>query len=96
MKSKLISAAVLSVAALTSLGASAQIYNSWMFDQMAAPASKTRAEVKAEVRNAAPGAGLASGSAYNGATAQQNLASPVAEKAGSAPQASSEQVKTSQ
>ena len=94
MKSKFISTAVLAVAALTSLGASAEIYNSWMFDQMASPAAKTRAEVKAEVLHAQPG--TASGSAYNGAIAQQKLAAPVAEKAGAAPQANAEQVKTSQ
>ena len=48
MKSKFIFVAVLSVAALASTGTSAEMYNSWMFDQMAAPAAKTRAEVKAE------------------------------------------------
>lgn len=94
MKSKFFSAAVLSVAALTSMGASAEIYNSWMFDQMAAPAAKTRAEVKAEVLQAQSGA--VSGSAYNGAIAQQKLGTPVAEKAGTAPQASAQAVKTSQ
>ena len=94
MKSKFISATVLSVAAMTSVGASAEIYNSWMFDQMAAPVAKTRAEVKADVLQAQPGA--ASGSAYNGAIAQQKLGVPVAEKAGAAPQANAELVKTSQ
>ncbi len=94
MKSKFISAAVLSLAAMTSMGASAEIYNAWMFDQMSAPASKTRAEVKAEVLQVQ--AGAASGSSYNGAIAQQKLSAPVAEKAGTAPQANAEQVKTSQ
>lgn len=94
MKSKFISAAVLSVAALTSMGASAEIYNSWMFDQMAAPAAKTRAEVKAEVlreqRN------TVSGSAFNGATAQRKISELAVEKTGSAPQAAAGLVKTSQ
>ena len=94
MKSKFISAAVLSVAALTSMGASADMYNSWLFDQMAAPAEKTRAEVKAEVlqeqRNAV------SGSSFNGATAQRKISEPAAAKTGTATQAAVELVKTSQ
>jgi hypothetical protein len=94
MKSKFISAAVLSVAALTSMGASAEIYNSWMFDQMAAPATKTRAEVKAEVLQAQRSA--VSGSAFNGATAQRNISAPALEKTGTAPQTAAGQVKTSQ
>ena len=94
MKSKFISAAVLSVAAMTCMGASAEIYNGWMFDQMAAPAAKTRAEVKADVRSAQSGS--VSGSAYNGAIAQQKLSAPLVEKTGAAPQANAELVKTIQ
>ena len=94
MKSKFIAAAVLSVAALTSMSASAEMYNSWMFDQMAVPAAKTRAEVKAEVlqeqRN------TVSGSAFNGVIAQQKISQPAAEKSGTAPQAAAGLVKTSQ
>lgn len=94
MKSKFISAAVLSVAALTSMGASAEMYNSWLFDQMAVPAEKTRAEVKAEVlqeqRN------TVSGSSFNGATAQRKISEPAAAKTGTTPQAAAELVKTSQ
>ena len=94
MKSKFISAAVLSVTALTSMGASAEMYNSWMFDQMATLAAKTRAEVKAEVLQEQRGA--VSSSAFNGATAQRKINEPVAGKTGAAPQAAAELVKTSQ
>lgn len=93
MKSKLIATALVAAAALTSFGASAQVFNPWLFDQMAAPATKTRAEVKAEVLQAAQG--KVSPSSYNGATAQQNL-SPAAEKTGGQPQADAGFVKTSQ
>lgn len=93
MKSNFIAASVVAVAALTSVAASAQTFNSYLFDQMQAPATKTRAEVKSDllqVQNAG------SASSYNGATAQQNLGAPRAEKAGAAPQAAAEAVKTSQ
>jgi hypothetical protein len=100
MKSKLISATVLAAAALTSMGASAEVFNSWVFEQMAAPATRTRAEVKAEVlqaQNDQRGASsAASASAYNGAVAQQNLNAAPAEKTGAAPQATAGFVKTSQ
>ena len=81
MQSKLISAAVLAVAALTSVAASAEIYNSYLFDQMKAPASRTRAEVKAEVLQARQGATpVAPGSANNGATEPQKASAPTAER----------------
>ena len=100
MKSKIISATVLAVAALTSFGALAEMPGTWLFDQMAAPSSRTRAEVKAEVLQAqnsqrAANQG-ASASAYNGAIAQQNLATAPAEKAGTAPQAAAGFAKTNQ
>ncbi|MES2941524.1 MAG: DUF4148 domain-containing protein [Pseudomonadota bacterium] len=95
MKSKFISAAVLAVSAFVSMGASAEMYNSWLFDQMAAPATKTRAEVKAEVIQAQQQGGVAA-SAYYGATAQQQIGTVPAEKAGTAPLANAELVKTSQ
>ena len=47
MKSKLIAAAVLSVAALTSVAASADTFNPYLWEQMKAPATRTRAEVTA-------------------------------------------------
>jgi hypothetical protein len=93
MKSNFIAAAVVAVAALTSVAASAQTFNSYLFDQMQAPATKTRAEVKSDLLQAQ---NAGSASSYNGATAQQNLAAPRAEKAGAAPQAAAEAVKTSQ
>ena len=98
MKSKIISASVLAVAALTSFGASAELPSAWMFDQMAAPSSRTRAEVKAEVVQAQNSQRAANqgASAYNGAIAQQNLATAPAEKAGTAPQAAAGFAKTSQ
>jgi hypothetical protein len=93
MKSNFIAAAVVAVAALTSVAASAETFNSYLFDQMQAPATKTRAEVKSEVVQAQ---NAGSASSFNGATAQQNLGTPRAEKAGAAPQAAAGIVKTSQ
>ncbi len=93
MKSNFIAAAVVAVAALSSVAASAETYNSFLFDQMQAPSTKTRAEVKSEVLQAQNANATSS---YNGATAQQNLAAPRAEKAGAAPQAAAELVKTNQ
>jgi opacity protein-like surface antigen len=90
MKSNFIAAAVVAVAALTSVAASAETYNSFLFDQMQAPATKTRAEVKSEVVQAQK---ANSASSYNGATAQQSLSAPRAEKTGTAPQAAAELVK---
>ena len=95
MKSNFITAAVVAVAALTSVAASAETYNSYLFDQMKAPATKTRAEVKAEVLQAQR-EGAVAGSSYTGAVAQQQLSAPSAEKAGAAPQAAAALVKTSQ
>jgi hypothetical protein len=93
MKSKLISAAVLALAAFSSVGASAEMVNGWLFEQMAKPATRTRAEAKTEVlhaqqirtnaRQERPG----SASAYNGALAQQNLDAAQVDKTGLAPQA---------
>lgn len=94
MKSKFISAAVLAVSAFASMGASAEMYNSWLFEQMAAPSSKTRAEVKAEVIQAQQD--KLAGSAYYGATAQQAIVAAPAEKAGAEPQAKAELIKTSE
>jgi len=90
MKSNFVAAAVVAVAALTSVAASAETFNSYLYDQMKAPVTKTRAEVKAEVVQAQ---GANSASSYNGATAQQNLAAPRAEKTGAAPQAAAELAK---
>ena len=97
MKSKIISATVLAVAALTSSGASAEMHGTWLFDRMAAPSARTRAEVKAEVVQAQNSQRAANqgASAYNGAIAQQNLATSPAEKAGTAPQAAAGFAKTS-
>ena len=93
MKSNLIAAAVVAVAALSSVAASAQPLNAFLLEQMQAPASRTRAEVKAEVLQAQ---NTNAASSFNGVTAQQNLAAPRADKAGAAPQAAAELVKTSQ
>jgi hypothetical protein len=95
MKSNLIAAAVLAASALTSVAANAQIFNSYLFDQMQTPSTRTRAEVKADVLQAQR-EGVTPSSAYNGATAQQTLAAPRADKPGTAPQASAEAVKTAQ
>jgi len=52
MKSSLIAAAVVALTALTAVLASADTFNPYLWDQMRAPATKTRAEVKAEVLQA--------------------------------------------
>ena len=46
------STAVVAAAALTSGATSAQMFNAYQFDQMKAPATKTRAAVRAEVASA--------------------------------------------
>ena len=95
MKSNFIGTAVLAAAALTSVAASAETFNSYLFDQMSAPVTKTRAEVKAEVLQAQREGALA-GSSYNGAAAQQTVSAPRADKAGASPRAAADFVKTSQ
>lgn len=95
MKSNFISAAVLTVAALTGAAASAETFNSYLFDQMSAPATKTRAEVKAEVLQAQREVALA-GSSYNGSAARQSLSAPRVDKAGASSRAAADLVKTSQ
>ena len=94
MKLKLIAAAVVAVAALTSLGASAETFNSFVFDQMAAPSQKTRAEVKADIAPAASAhaqqtavTNAAAGSSYYGALAQQQLDASAAQNANANAQA---------
>jgi hypothetical protein len=62
---------------------------------MGAPATKTRAEVKAEVLQAQR-EGASASSSYNGAAVQQNLGASQAKKAGAAPQAAPDQVKISE
>ena len=93
MKSNFIAAAVVAVAALSSVAASAEPLNAFLLEQMQAPSTKTRAEVKSEMLQAKK---ANAASSFNGAIAQQNLAAPRAEKAGAAPQAAAELVKTSQ
>ncbi|MGA8786561.1 MAG: DUF4148 domain-containing protein [Polaromonas sp.] len=95
MKSNFIAGAIVAVAALSSVAASAETFNSYLFDQMKAPATKTRAEVKAEVLQAQrEGAGASS--SFIGATGQQAAGVPRAERAGVAPQAAANASKTSQ
>jgi Domain of unknown function (DUF4148) len=52
MTSKFIVSAVLAAAALTSVAASAETFNPYLWDQMKAPVTKTRAQVKAETLQA--------------------------------------------
>ena len=103
MKSKFFSAAVVAVAALTSLGASAETFNSFVFDQMAAPSYVSRAEVKAEIQTpAVAGASTVvasaalSGSSYYGALAQQSLDLPAVQKDSVRAQVHASATKTSQ
>jgi hypothetical protein len=95
MKSNIITAAVVAVAAFTSVAASADTFNPYLFDQMKAPATKTRAEVKAEFLQAQR-EGTTASSSFIGATGQQTAGLPRAEKAGTAPQAAAASEKTSQ
>ncbi len=92
--SKTATTAVVALAALTSVAASAETFNSFLWDQMKAPSTRTRAEVRAEVLQA-QGAGTVATSGYNGATAQQTLETPRAEKPGVAPQAAARLEKSS-
>ncbi|ABE46181.1 DUF4148 domain-containing protein [Polaromonas sp. JS666] len=85
MKSKLIASAVLAVAALTSVAASAETFNSYLWDQMKAPSTRTRAEVQAEVLQGQRGGATASSSS-NGATTQQNPGASSGDTSGTAPQ----------
>jgi hypothetical protein len=90
MKSNFIAAAVVAVAALSSVAASAQPLNAFLLEQMQAPSSRTRAEVKTEALQAQ---NANAASSFNGVAAQQNLSAPRAEKTGTAPQAAAELVK---
>lgn len=90
MKSNFIAAAVVAVAALSSVAASAEPLNAFLLEQMQAPSTKTRAEVKSEMLQAK---NANAASSFNGATAQQNLSAPRAEKPGTAPQAAADVVK---
>ena len=94
MKSNLVSASVLAVSALAFFGSAssfAEGRDPFPLDQASAVSTKTRAEVKSEVLQAQK---TDATSSFNGVTAQQNLAAPRAEKAGAAPQAAAELVKT--
>lgn len=95
MKSKLIASAVVAVAALTSVAASAETFNSYLWDQMRVPSTRTRAEVQAEVLQAQRGGATASSSA-NGATAQQNPGASNGDTSGTASQGAVGVVKSSQ
>ena len=95
MKSKLIASAVVAVAALTSVAASAQTFNSYLWDQMKVPSTRTRAEVQAEVLQAQRG-GAAASSSSNGATVQQNPGASNGDRPGTAPQGVARAVKSSQ
>ena len=93
MKSTFIAAAVVAVAGLTSVAASAEPLNAFLLEQMQLPSTKTRAEVKSELLEARKANALPS---YEGATAQQNGNPPRTDKTSAAPQAAAEIVKTSQ
>jgi hypothetical protein len=49
MKASFVGAALLAVAGLSSMSASAEMFNPYLFDQMKAPSTRTRAEVRAEM-----------------------------------------------
>ncbi len=95
MKSKLIASAVVAVAALTSVAASAQTFNSYLWDQMIVPSTRTRAEVQAEVLQGQRGGAAASSSA-NGATAGQNPGAASRDRPGAVSSGDAGAVKSSQ
>lgn len=94
MKSRIITAAVLALAAFTSVAASADSFNPYLFDQMKAPTTKTRAEVRAELLQAQREGAVAS-SSFIGATGQQSTQVLRADKAGAAPHAAAASERTS-
>jgi Domain of unknown function (DUF4148) len=49
MRSSFVFSAVLAVAGLSSVSASADMFNPYLFEQMRAPSTRTRAEVRAEM-----------------------------------------------
>ncbi|MFZ2296176.1 MAG: hypothetical protein WAW46_14210 [Polaromonas sp.] len=49
MKSRFLPSVVVAVAALTSMGASAQLLSQWLFDQMSASSPQTPEKVKVKV-----------------------------------------------
>jgi hypothetical protein len=95
MKSKLIASAVVAVAALASVAASAETFNSYLWDQMKLPSTRTRAEVQAEVLQGQREGATASSSS-NGATTQQNPGASNGDRPGAAPQGAAGVVKSSQ
>ena len=103
MKLKLIAAVAVVVAAPTSLGASAETFSSFVFDQMAALSQKTRAEVSADTALAASAhtpqtavTNAASGSSYYGALAQQQRDTSAAQNANAQAQLQADTSKSSQ
>ncbi len=54
MTSKILASAILAAAAMTSLAASADPLNPYLWEQMKTPSTKTRAEVRAELLSAPP------------------------------------------
>jgi len=95
MKSKLIASAVVAIAALTSVAASAQTFNSYLWDQMKVPSTRTRAEVQAEVLQGQRG-GATANSGANGATAGQNPGASGGDRPGAASPGGAGGVKSSQ
>lgn len=95
MKSKLIASAVVAIAALTSVAASAQTFNSYLWDQMKVPSTRTRAEVQAEVLQGQR-EGATAGSNSNGATTQQNPGASNGDTSGTAPHGAAGVVKSAQ
>ncbi|UUZ71975.1 DUF4148 domain-containing protein [Polaromonas sp. P1(28)-8] len=95
MKSKLIASAVVAVAALTSVAASAETFNSYLWDQMKVPSTRTRAEVQAEVLQG-PREGATASSSANGATTQQNPGVSSGDTSGTARQGAAGVVKAVQ
>lgn len=80
MLSKLITVA-LAAAVLTAVAAPAETFNSYLWDQMKAPSSRTRAEVQAEVLQDRQGATPVSPkTSYTSVTKQQEPSAPKAEQ----------------
>lgn len=96
MTSKLVASAVFAATALTSIAAAAETFNPYLWDQMKAPVTKTRAEVRAEALRAQQGdPSAASQSAYNSVVSQPAPPTARTEKPGAAPQTNAASIKTS-
>lgn len=95
MTSKFTASAVLAFAALTSVAASAETFNLYLWDQVKAPMTKSRVEVKADMLRAPKDASATvAPTADSGAADPQKPGAPSAGKTGAASRADALFVRT--